>query len=38
MMRRDIRTEKGVGVAFIDDQGHAVDTENVYLVNPTETH
>jgi DNA-binding HxlR family transcriptional regulator len=36
MMRRDIRTEKAVGVAFIDDEGHAIDTENVYLVTPAE--
>jgi DNA-binding HxlR family transcriptional regulator len=36
MMRRDARTDKAVGVAFIDDEGHAIETENVYLVNPTE--
>jgi DNA-binding HxlR family transcriptional regulator len=36
VLRRDIRTGLGVGVAFIDDRGHAVETENVQLIRPDE--
>jgi DNA-binding HxlR family transcriptional regulator len=36
MLRRDSRTGKSVGVAFVDDEGQAIATEDVYLVNPSE--
>ncbi len=35
MLRRDTRTGKAVGVAFVDENGQAVDTNDVRLIRPT---